>query len=70
MTNEELSSTLKKAPQKPVKLGKRKNNKILTTQPPRKVAKLEINQNLTNKNRKTQKNPKFNTSKITQIGKT
>ena len=47
MTNEELLSTLKKTPQKPLKLGKRKNNKILTTKPPRKVAKLEINQNLT-----------------------
>ena len=47
MTNEELLSTLKKPPQKQLKLGKRKNNQILTTQPPRKVAKLEIKQNLT-----------------------
>ena len=31
MTNEELLSTLKKTSQK---LGKRKNNQILTTQPP------------------------------------
>ena len=43
MINKELLSTLKKTPQKPLKLGKRKNNKILTTKPP----KLEINQNLT-----------------------
>ena len=28
-------------------MGKRKNTQILTTQPPRKVAKLKINQNLT-----------------------
>ena len=47
MTNEELLSTLKKTPQRPLKLGKRKNNKILTTKPPRKVAKIEKNQNLT-----------------------
>ena len=47
MTNEELLSTLKKTPQKQLKLGKRKNNQILTTQPLRKVAKLEINLNLT-----------------------
>ena len=47
MTNEELLSTLEKAPQKQLKLGKQKNNHILTTQPPRKVGKLEINQNLT-----------------------
>ena len=44
MANEELLSTLKKTSQKKLKLGKRKNNPILTTQPPRKVAKLEINQ--------------------------
>ena len=47
IANEELLSTLKKNPQKQLKLGKRKNNQILTTQPPPKVAKLEINQNLT-----------------------
>ena len=47
MTNEELLSTLKKTPQKQLKLGKRKNNQILTTQHPQKVAKLKINQNLT-----------------------
>ena len=47
MTNEELLSTLKKTPQKQFKLGKQKNNQILTTQPQRKVAKLKINQNLT-----------------------
>ena len=47
MTNEELLSTLKKTSQRPLKLGKRKNNKILTTKPSRKVAKIEINQNLT-----------------------
>ena len=51
MTNEELLSTLKKTPyslpQKPLELGKRKNNQILTTQKPLKVAKLDINQNLT-----------------------
>ena len=34
MTNEELLSTLKKNPQKQLKLGKRKNNQILSTQPP------------------------------------
>ena len=35
MINEELLSTLKKKPpQKQLKLGKRKNNQILTTQPP------------------------------------
>ena len=35
MINEELLSTLKKnPPQKQLKLGKRKNNQILTTQPP------------------------------------
>ena len=44
MTNEELLSTLKK---NPTKLGKRKNNQILTTQKPLKMTKLEINQNLT-----------------------
>ena len=46
MTNEELLSFLKKKknPQKQLKLGKQKNNQILTTQPPRKVAKLEVNQ--------------------------
>ena len=44
MTNEELLSTLKKTSQRQLKLGKRKNSQILTTQPPRKVAKLEINQ--------------------------
>ena len=50
MTNEELLSTLKKnpyLPQKPLKLGKRKNTQILTTQKPLKMAKLEINQDLT-----------------------
>ena len=47
MTNEELLSTLKITSQKQLKLRKRKNNQILTTQPPRNVAKLEINQNLT-----------------------
>ena len=47
MTNEELLSTLKKTPQKPLKLGKRKNNQILTTQKPLRMAKLETNQNLT-----------------------
>ena len=48
MTNEELLSTLKKEnTQKPLILGKQKNNQILITQPTRKVAKLEINQNLT-----------------------
>ena len=47
MTNEELLSTLKKNPQKQLKLGKRINEQILTTQPPRKGEKLEINQNLT-----------------------
>ena len=50
MTNEELLSTLKKTPylpQKPLKLGKRKNTQILNTQKPLKMAKLEINQNLT-----------------------
>ena len=41
MTNEELLSTLKKASQKQLKLGKRKNNQTLTTQPPRRVVKLE-----------------------------
>ena len=37
MTNEELLSTLKKTsflPLQPLKLGKQKNNQILTTQPP------------------------------------
>ena len=46
VTNEELLSTLKKTPylpQKPLKLGKRKNTQILTTQKPLKMAKLEIN---------------------------
>ena len=46
MTNEELLSTLKKnpyLPQKPLKLAKRKNTQILTTQKPLKMAKLEIN---------------------------
>ena len=47
MTNEDLLSTIIKIHQRPLKLDKRKNNKILTTKPPRKVAKLEINQNLT-----------------------
>ena len=47
ITNEELLSTLKKNPQKQLKLEKQKNNQILTTQPPQKLAKLEINQNLT-----------------------
>ena len=50
MTNEELLSTLKKTsylPQKPLKLGKRKNTQILITQKPLQMAKLEINQNLT-----------------------
>ena len=47
MTNEELLSTLKITSQKQLKLRKRKNNQILTTQPPRNVVKLEINQNLT-----------------------
>ena len=37
----------KKTPQKQLKLGKRKNNQILTIHPQRKVAKLKINQNLT-----------------------
>ena len=61
MTNEELLSTLKKTTQKQLKLGKRKNNQILPTQPPRKVAKFKLNQNLTlhrpikvTKRRKTQ----------------
>ena len=43
MTKEELLSTLKKTPQKPLKLGKRKNTQILTSQKPLKMAKLEIN---------------------------
>ena len=50
MTNEELLSTLKKTsylPSQPLKLGKRKNIQILNTQPPQKMAKLKINQNLT-----------------------
>ena len=34
MTNEELLSTLRKTPQKQLKLAKRKNNQILTTHPP------------------------------------
>ena len=49
MTNEELLSNLKKTSylsSQPLKLGKRKNNQILTTQPPRKMVKLEINRNL------------------------
>ena len=49
MTNEELLSNLKKTsylPSQPLKLGKRKNNQILTSQSPQKMAKLEINQNL------------------------
>ena len=44
MTNEELLSTLKKTsylPSKPLKLGKRKNNQILTTQPPRNMQNLK-----------------------------
>ena len=65
MTNEELLSTLKKTPylpQKPLKLGKRKNTQILTTQKPLKMAKLEINQNLT-----LQKPIKFAKRRITKI---
>ena len=55
MTNEELLSTLKKTP----KLGKRKNNLILTTQKPLKVTKLEKKQNLTlQKQEKTTKQEK------------
>ena len=49
MTNEELLSNLKKASylsSQPLKLGKWKKNQILTTQPPRKMVKLEINRNL------------------------
>ena len=64
VTNEELLSTLKKKPylpQKPLKLGKRKNTQILTTQKPLKMAKLEINQNLT-----FQKPIKFAKRRITQ----
>ena len=64
VTNEELFSTLKKTPylpQKPFKLGKRKNTQILTTQKPLKMAKLEINQNLT-----LQKPIKFAKRRITQ----
>ena len=34
MANEELLSTLKKTPQKQLKLQKQKSNQILTTQPP------------------------------------
>ena len=34
-------------PQKRLKLGKRKNTQILTTEKPLKMAKLKINQNLT-----------------------
>ena len=37
----------KKTPQKTLKLGKRKSTQILPTQPPRKVVKLDTNQNLT-----------------------
>ena len=73
MTNEELLSTLKKTSQKQLKLGKRKNNQILTTQPPQKVAKLETNQNLTlhrpikiAKRRKTQN---LTTQKKLKLGK-
>ena len=47
MTNKELLSTLKKTPQKQLKLGKRKNTQIITTQKLLKIAKLETNQNLT-----------------------
>ena len=47
MANEELLSTLKKTPQKQLKLGKCKNTQILTTQKPLKMAKLETHQNLT-----------------------
>ena len=53
MTNEELLSTLKKKtylPQKPLKLGKRKNTQILTTQKPIKFAKRRKIQNLTTLN--------------------
>ena len=53
MTNEELF-ILKKTPQNPPRLGKRKSNQILTTQKPLKVAKFEINHNLT-----LQRPPKF-----------
>ena len=44
MTNEELLSTLKKTylPQKPLKLDKRKNTQILTTEKPLKIAKLKF----------------------------
>ena len=73
MTNEELLSTLEKTPQKQLKLRKRKNNHILTTQPPQKVAKLKINQNLTlhrpikiAKRRKTQN---FTPQKSLKLGK-
>ena len=67
MTNEELLSTLKKTSQKKLKLGKRKNNPILTTQPPRKVAKLEINQKKKiAKHRKTQN---LTTQKKLKLGK-
>ena len=73
MTNEELLSTLEKTPQKQLKLRKRKNNHILTTQPPQKVAKLKINQNLTfhrpikiTKRRKTQN---FTPQKSLKLGK-
>ena len=73
MTNEELLSTLKKNPQKQIKLGKQKNNQILTPQLPRNVGKLKINQNLTHhrpikiaKRRKTQN---LSTQKSLKLGK-
>ena len=73
MTNEELLSTLKKNPQKQIKLRKQKNNQILTPQLPRNVAKLKINQNLTlhrpikiAKRRKTQN---LSTQKSLKLGK-
>ena len=73
MTKEELLSTLKKNPQKQIKLGKRKNNQILTPQLPRNVGKLKINQNLTHhrpikiaKRRKTQN---LSTQKSLKLGK-
>ena len=64
MANDELLSTLKKnpyLPQKPLKLGKRKNTQILTTQKPLIMEKIEINQNLT-----LQKPIKFAKRRITQ----
>ena len=63
----------KNPPHKQLKLGKRKNTQIVTTQKPLKMEKLQINQILTLHRpikSKTQKNPKFNTSKIIQIRKT